>query len=131
MSESSASGEHNPELRERIILHLSNCNDIYFKSQQIGDPELSVSEKRAILEDVLTQNRSTFLSRFGHRLLKEHLSFFNTPADIESYEVQFYLSKLKGRNTAVESNVSVNMKEITIEPSILIVILSCSYCRSK
>ena len=96
------------DLRERIFSHLSDCQDVHFKSQQLGEPELSVSEKRSILEDVLNRNHGIFLSRFGHRLLPEHLSYFDSPSDKESYEVQFYLSRLKGRKVSTECDVSVN-----------------------
>ena len=100
--------ENVTDLRDCILSYLSDRDDIHFKSQQIGEPELSISEKRAILEEVLNRNRSTFLSRFGHHLLAEQLPYFDTPDDRQSYEIQFYLSKFRGKKTASVSDVSTN-----------------------
>lgn len=84
-----------PSLRDRILSHLISCDDVRFKSQQIGDPDLTIDEKKKILESVLDRSFSTFLSRFGHSLLPEHLEYFEKPNESESYEVQFYLEKLR------------------------------------
>lgn len=93
-------------LRDRILSHLASCDDIHFKSQQIGDPELSSDEKKCILVSVLDRSHGTFLSRFGHRLLPEHLEYFDEPADQKSYEVEFYLNKLKRTKCKPVSHVS-------------------------
>lgn len=84
-----------PGLRDQLLDHLASLENVYIKSQQIGEPELSIAEKRSILEDILNRNICTFLSRFGQYLLPKHAQIFENHPDSQSYEVQFYLSKLK------------------------------------
>ncbi|XP_065209394.1 coiled-coil domain-containing protein 97 [Planococcus citri] len=94
------------EIRNQMLDYLANKTNVHFKSQQIGEPDLSFSEKRSIAENVLNQSHSTFLSRFGDNLLMEHLSCFNDPGD-ESYEVQYYLNKLKSCKCKPLSEVQI------------------------
>lgn len=99
--------EKPPSLRDHILSHLISCDDVHFKSQQIGDPELTMDEKKKILESVLDRSFSTFLSRFGHSLLPEHLEYFEKPNENESYEVQFYLDKLRKNNCKPVTKVRI------------------------
>lgn len=82
-------------LRNQLLDYIASLNNVYIKSQQIGEPELSTAEKRSILEEILNRNICTFLSRFGQYLLPIHAPLFENHPDSQSYEVQFYLSKLK------------------------------------
>lgn len=97
------------EIRERMLDHLASKTDIYFKSQQLGEPDLSFLEKRAVAEKVLNQSQSTFLSRFGNNILVEHLVFFANPNDEESYEVQYYVNKLRSNECKTITEVSVEV----------------------
>ena len=83
------------DMRDDLLNHIASLDDVYIKSQQIGEPELSTSEKRVVLEEILNRNICTFLSRFGQYLLPKHVPIFENHPDSQSYEVQFYLSKLK------------------------------------
>lgn len=93
-------------IREKMLDHIANKTDVHFKSQQLGEPDLSFSEKRSIAENVLNQSHSTFLSRFGNNLLMEHLPYFANSVDEESYEVQYYINKLKSCQCKPVSNAS-------------------------
>lgn len=81
------------------ILDKVISSDKTIKSQQRGDPELSVQEKKDILMQLLHNSPGSFVRRFGTVLDEEELQYFE---DIDNYEVQHYLKQcqklLKGKN---------------------------------
>ncbi len=102
----SIKSEAGSDLRERILNHIAGVSGIHFKSQQLGEPELSFDVKRNIVEEVLNRSYATFLSRFGLHLLPEHLPYFDNPPECETYEVHFYVNQLKSTQCKPATKVS-------------------------
>lgn len=84
---------------EDIINEILLNSDVVVKSQQIGEPEMTLEKKRAFLNDLLeTKRASAFLSRFGKYLKLHHLSYFEScPMDDESekYCINHHIQQLK------------------------------------
>nr|CAD7405312.1 unnamed protein product [Timema cristinae] len=81
---------------DTMLNYLAKREDVYFKSQQIGEPELTFVQKRKIAEDLLSRNSGQFLARFGQFLELQHLKCFDiTNEDGVDYEVQYYLKQLQ------------------------------------
>ncbi|PNF38402.1 hypothetical protein B7P43_G07256 [Cryptotermes secundus] len=84
---------HSKTSIQNIMLdHLANSKVAYFKSQQVGEPELSCEQKRQIAKDILIRNPGQFLSRFGKFLQAQHLDYFT---ESDNYEVTFHLKQLR------------------------------------
>ncbi|XP_046387635.1 coiled-coil domain-containing protein 97 [Ischnura elegans] len=77
----------------------------HFKSQQIGDPELTFHQKRSIADELLKRNPGQFLSRFGTNIKVSHLEYFSPMKG--DYEVDFYLKKLHRFHSKKLSEVDV------------------------
>lgn len=92
------------DLKSNMLDHLSQNNEVYFKSQQINDPDLTVAEKRQIAESILDKNPGCFLSRFGKFLQERHLEYFSQLAP-DNYEVNYYLQDLKSKFLRTNSKV--------------------------
>jgi hypothetical protein len=88
---------HSKTLNQNTMLdHLANNKVACFKSQQVGEPELSFEQKRQIAEDILIRNPGQFLSRFGTFLQAQHLDYFTESDNLsENYEVSFHLKRLR------------------------------------
>lgn len=103
MTDSSEADETLPEAdlaRERILSHVSRSKaDLFFKSQQRGDPKLTRKEKKQIASSLLDTNPSTFLSRYGKCLEPAQLLYFNQYRS-SSYEVNYYLQQLEKSPTS-------------------------------
>lgn len=85
------------DLRNEILDHISANKEIHFKSQQIGDPELTTNEKRNIAESILNNSISLFLSRFGQYLTYEQMKYFKNCPQGDEYTVKFYLDQQKAQ----------------------------------
>lgn len=94
-SELASKEKQRRDLCNDLLDHLSRNRVAHFKSQQLGEPDLSREEKREIAESILNRSFSLFLSRFGTHLLERHLEYFVECSVEERYEVEFYLHKLK------------------------------------
>lgn len=84
-------------LKNEIINFLAEENQAFFKSQQIDDDELTVNDRKKILNEILLKSHLTFLSRFGPYLKKEHIKYFeqhNQSLD-GNYEIDYYLNQIK------------------------------------
>lgn len=83
-------------IQNMMLDHLANSKVACFKSQQIGEPELSCEQKRQIAKDILICNPGQFLSRFGKFLQAQHLDYFTESDNLsENYEVTFHLKELR------------------------------------
>nr|CAD7401498.1 unnamed protein product [Timema poppensis] len=81
---------------DTMLNYLAKREDVHFKSQQIGEPELTFVQKRKIAGDLLSRNSGQFLARFGQFLELQHLKCFDiTNEDGMDYEVQYYLKQLQ------------------------------------
>ncbi|XP_071453341.1 coiled-coil domain-containing protein 97 [Hetaerina americana] len=77
----------------------------HFKSQQIGDPDLTFLQKRSIADELLKRNPGQFLARFGTNIKLPHLEYFSSMKG--NYEVDFYLKKLQRYHCKKSSEVDV------------------------
>lgn len=84
--------EGNYKIIQEILDHIQKSPAV-FRSQQIGDPELTQSDKREIAEDLLKKSHINFLSKFGQFLLENHLDYFSSTNDC--YEVQYHIKQLR------------------------------------
>uniref|UniRef100_A0A182NUC7 DUF2052 domain-containing protein n=1 Tax=Anopheles dirus TaxID=7168 RepID=A0A182NUC7_9DIPT len=84
-----------------MFAHLSSNPRVFFKNQQINDPELTAGEKETILRDVLNKSHCTFLSRFGCFMHDGHLRYFEQAEQTlayspdERYEVDHHLERIR------------------------------------
>lgn len=86
--------EENQLLRQNIIDYVSkNASDNNFKSQQKGDPDITVEERKKIAGDILSESHSKFLYKFGDYLLQTHLDYFKTMNE-DDYEINFHVHRL-------------------------------------
>ena len=80
-------------------------SDKPIKSQQKGDPELTVEDKKMILATILRDSPGSFLRRFGSVLDNEDLQYFTTSTE---YEVQYHVRQLnrllKGNNVKKQTS---------------------------
>ena len=79
--------------RDQILDCVATNNSAYFKSQQRGEADLSLEEKKAIAASILDSKPSKFLERYGKFLKRQHLSYFDQFCD--DYEVSFYRQHLE------------------------------------
>ncbi|XP_052899679.1 coiled-coil domain-containing protein 97 [Anopheles moucheti] len=84
-----------------IFDHITNDPRVFYKNQQIDDPELTVGEKKTILRGVLNESHGTFLYRFGFFMRDEHLRYFEqadqtlTYSPDEKYEIAYHLARIR------------------------------------
>ncbi|KAK6617937.1 hypothetical protein RUM43_014166 [Polyplax serrata] len=92
------------EVSESILDHVQECPAV-FRSQQMGDPELTVSDKRRIAECMLLKKPVEFLIRFGQFLKEEHFNYFLKKYET-SYEIEHYVTVLKKHPSGKEKNIA-------------------------
>ncbi|XP_050519745.1 coiled-coil domain-containing protein 97 isoform X2 [Daktulosphaira vitifoliae] len=86
--------EKNQVLIQNIIDHVSeNASDNNFKSQQKGDPDITIEERKKIAGDILNESHSRFLYKFGDYLLQTHLEYFKNMNE-DDYEINFHIHRL-------------------------------------
>lgn len=72
----------------RVIGH----KEAYFRSEQIGSPDLTDDEKKKLLGEVFISKPAIFLSRYWQYLDQSDIGCFANVA--EDYDVDFYLRQL-------------------------------------
>lgn len=83
-------------LKNEMINFLAEENQGFFKSQQIDDDELTVNDRKNILNEILLKSHLTFLTRFGKYLKKEHIFYFEQEKSLnDDYCIHQYLNELK------------------------------------
>ncbi|KAL1139648.1 hypothetical protein AAG570_006626 [Ranatra chinensis] len=90
-----------------MLVHLCDRSDAHFKSQQLGEPELTRHQKWQIAEELLNKSKPQFLARFAQHLLPEHTRYFKGTRAFDGegesnaeddYTVKFYLeAEVKNR----------------------------------
>lgn len=95
------------DLCNDLLDHISLSKVAHFKSQQLGEPDLSREQKREIAESILNRSYSLFLSRFGTHLLERHLEYFVESSTEERYEVEYYLKTLRKNHCKPVSKVQI------------------------
>ncbi|XP_065072597.1 coiled-coil domain-containing protein 97 [Ochlerotatus camptorhynchus] len=115
-----------PVLEADLIDHICRDPKVFYKSQQINDPELTTGEKLQIVKQVLEKSHTTFLARFGNFIKENHLRFFEQEQQTscyspdERYEVDYYLSKIRkshhgGREQEVRNRRYAALKQLVHE----------------
>lgn len=105
-------------LKMNMIDHLVFENRAFFRSQQINDPDITDSERRSIVEQLLHESHKKFLFRFGGHIKAEHLSFFERQrySSDDEYEMKYLLkdiqTKLKNRVRDVRNRRFVAMQKM-------------------
>lgn len=64
------------ELKDALLDYVCTDQKSFFKSQQIGDNDLTYTDKRNIAGELLEKSPAVFLQRFGVNIKAEHLRFF-------------------------------------------------------
>ncbi|GFU39028.1 coiled-coil domain-containing protein 97 [Nephila pilipes] len=91
------------KMKESILVSVvESCG--FFRSQQVGEPDLTVSEKREIASKLLSQNVPLFLERYWKYIKLEDVSYFES---FKSYEVNFYLSEIRKFRDAHLNNIQI------------------------
>ncbi|PSN57208.1 hypothetical protein C0J52_05034 [Blattella germanica] len=95
-------------LLNSLLDHIASNKVAYFKSQQVGEPDLNFDQKRQIAEDILKRNPGQFLARFGKYLLSYHLDYFkDLDLKQDDYEVSFHLKELRRYHCKAKNEVDV------------------------
>ena len=77
---------------ENMLSRIAN-SDAVVKSQQRGEPDLTVDEKVTILRGILEKNPGSFLMRFGRCLVEDDLRTFDHLKG--DYEIDFRVKEVK------------------------------------
>lgn len=115
-----------PVLESDLIDHICRDPKVFYKSQQINDPELTIDEKLQILKQVLEKSHTIFLARFGNFVKENHLRFFEQEQQTscyspdERYEVDYYLDMIRkshhgGREQEVRNRRYAALKQLVHE----------------
>jgi hypothetical protein len=79
----------NNQMIDRIV----NQKNAYFVSQQKDETDLTLSQKRLIVEQLLNDNKEVFLQRYGSYLLEEDFKYFDKFSD--NYVINCHLINLR------------------------------------
>lgn len=84
-------------IADQMIDYLINRQDVFFKSQQRNESDLTAHEKANIANSILQKSKSNFLARFGKQIQEQHLSYFENymEDEDEGYDLKFYIQNLK------------------------------------
>lgn len=86
-------------IKTEIMHHLIQQPNIFFRSQQINDPDITDDEKQLIVQDLLNSSHLKFLHRFGNFITLNHLEFFEHPelneAESDRTDINVLLVDLK------------------------------------
>ncbi|XP_035776346.1 coiled-coil domain-containing protein 97-like [Anopheles albimanus] len=100
-------GEHLNRKEEETIheselfAHITSNPQVFYKNQQINEPEISSIEKESILREVMDKSHCTFLSRFGLFMDEKHLRYFEQHEQTmayspdERYEIDHHLERIR------------------------------------
>lgn len=89
------------KLRNEMISHVAQENKAYFRSQQINDPDISLEERKNIVEQFLNDGNEKFLARFGNFITLNHLAYFEwkdgqeSPENDTDYELKYFLKNIR------------------------------------
>ncbi|KAH9422100.1 coiled-coil domain-containing protein 97 [Dermatophagoides pteronyssinus] len=95
MNEDNKSSNNFEEIKNKIIETISNEKNAFFIHQQRDDPDLSLNEKRIIVENLLESNRFLFLQRYGQYLDMKALTYFQSNDTCEEIQIQLGILKTK------------------------------------
>lgn len=85
-----------------LISEILHHDDVFLKSQQLNEPDLSYEEKVAFLREFLAQKKhSLFLARFGRYMSPAHLKYFEDqpcPDPEERFCIEHHINGIKSRH---------------------------------
>lgn len=93
-------GAHRSSILDRVA-----SSNAFFKSQQIGEKDLTFDDKRKIAESLLDNNVPIFLQRYWNFLDVSDVTFFSPHR--HDYQVNFYLSEIMKLHDNKTRNVRV------------------------
>ncbi|XP_052864535.1 coiled-coil domain-containing protein 97 [Anopheles cruzii] len=94
-------GSSRPVSESEMFAHIASNAHVFYKNQQINEPEISGAEKENILRQVLSKSHGTFLSRFGLFMQEDHLRYFEQDEQTlayspdERYEIDHHLERIR------------------------------------
>lgn len=80
-------------------------SDGFFKSQQVGESDLTFCEKREIANDLLIGNLPLFLQRYWKFIKIEDVPYFD--AHRSNYDVNFYVSEIIKSSSSRSNKVRI------------------------
>lgn len=87
------------DMKDRLLDSVAK-SDGFFKSQQVGEVDLTFFEKREIASNLLMKNMPLFLQRYWKFIELEDVPYFHDYRSI--YEVNFYVSEIvKSHNSKI------------------------------
>ncbi|KAJ8945830.1 hypothetical protein NQ318_008714 [Aromia moschata] len=95
--------------RDDIMNFLTHNEDVFFKSQQKWEADLTVKEKMAIATNIFESSKLNFLLRFGKHLQRNHLQYFEqftTICEPDGAEISLVLKELY-RNSSDHVHIDV------------------------
>ncbi|XP_028652936.1 coiled-coil domain-containing protein 97 isoform X1 [Erpetoichthys calabaricus] len=108
LSESLLEGEESKKDTLTIMLESIAKSGAQIKSQQKGEPDLTLGEKLGILNELYHSKPLIFLERYYRHLQPEHLTCFQHLAG--SYEVEFYCAEIHRNNSQKNSRTRIKNK---------------------
>lgn len=95
-------------LKDRLFAQIVGQNDVFYKSQQKDEADLSGDEKRNILSDLLEAKPSKFLERYHRYIGSEFLPLFES--QVESDNV--YLDKIAQEERNAKRNAQIEDRRV-------------------
>lgn len=107
------------ETETEMINYIVQENKAFFRSQQINDPDITESERLAIVSKVFADSHKKFLYRFGKHIRVDHLTYFEQQtgySEDDSYEIHYYLrdirTKMRNRQRDVKNRRYAAMQKM-------------------
>ena len=88
----------------QMIEKIANKQNVFFKSQQKDETDLTLTQKQSIVKNLLNDNKVLFLQRYGSVLSEEELNYFDKYA-----ENQIISDLLKGFREDMTRNKSKSL----------------------
>ena len=85
----------------QMIEKIANNRNVFFKSQQKDETDLTVTQKKLILQNLFNQNKELFLQRYGLLLTEEELNYFDQ--FIDNHMIKDVLKSLRNAMTGSKS----------------------------
>uniref|UniRef100_UPI00359022EF coiled-coil domain-containing protein 97 n=1 Tax=Myxine glutinosa TaxID=7769 RepID=UPI00359022EF len=82
-----------------VMLHTVAKSGLTVRSQQRGEPDLTMDEAEATLRDLYKSHPGVFLERYHTVLGNEHAACFIEHPSADSFQVKFYLDVMRKRAT--------------------------------
>ncbi|KJH49650.1 hypothetical protein DICVIV_04196 [Dictyocaulus viviparus] len=85
---------------ESLFERILKVPDVFYRHQQNGEPDLSVDDKRTILQDLLISNKALFLQRYGKYMNNDDCVLFRNESDPM---ITYMISQIEMRKSDVQN----------------------------